>query len=238
MPPVQVEKSGKQGWGIRGRLPDHVNVKDLKGSLKMATTDILAWINLGATGLLALVTLWYATSTYLLLKESRTTTAAAIEQAEAAKRQADATEKSIDLLRQQIEEQAGLGRAMVIQGIDAAARNIVWWKSENISNMAAMRTVPQGVTFIPDRADLIIQHALRISLEAASEIDEAFHNLKLAATKLEALRTSNDVLQTMKREGSQFSTLLGNAEKKLISAKDRIMRSPVQNLAAKGAPES
>ena len=143
--------------------------------------DWPSWINVFLVFVLVVITAYYARKTADILEESR-------KSRQAAERQASAAEVSIRVLRQRLEEELGLSKTIVAAAIQAATRNIEYWKQANVYNLACTNALPRTINLLPVKYQSAIQHARRISVEASVELLGVFDNLRFAQTEIEILR--------------------------------------------------
>src|SRR5437016_5068061 len=122
--------------------------------LQSLATPISAY----STLILVFVTGYYAYKTSQILDESR-------KSRQAGERQASAAEESIRLLREQIEESAGLDKTIVASAMQTAIRNIEYWQNVNVYSMASTHRIPQNVQMSPGNAHSAVEHSRRISVE-------------------------------------------------------------------------
>lgn len=133
-----------------------------------------------ATIALVIVTGYYAYSTYKILGESQKTR-------EATERLANFSEEANKLLRQQIEESAGLGIRIIRSAIQTALQNIDYWRTANILDLANRNALPPKIALVPSDAEFALHHAGRISSDGYVELLKAFNNLRFAENELEVL---------------------------------------------------
>lgn len=137
------------------------------------------WIAV-ATVALVIVTGYYAFSTYKILGESQKTR-------EATERLATSSEQANILLRQQIEEAAGVGSKVVRSAIRTALQYIDYWKRANIPDLASRNALPSKIDLVPSDAEVALHHAGRISPDGNVELLKAFNNLRFAQNEIEVL---------------------------------------------------
>jgi hypothetical protein len=142
--------------------------------LERLATPISAY----STLILVFVTGYYAYKTSKILEESR-------RSRQAGERQASAAEESIRLLREQIEEKAGLDKTIVASAMQTAIRNIEYWQSANVYNMGATYSIPQNIQILPDNAHSAVEHSRRISVEGSGQLTSAFDHLRHAETEIQ-----------------------------------------------------
>ena len=187
----------------------------------------------------ALFTALYLIATVLIFREARKSADAAIEaarsgkeNAQAAKQSATAAEgsanaatQSLELMRQQMEEQADLGRSIVKTTVDTAAATIDHWRALKVPNLQVTR-LPNTDDLVPSRADSAVEHARRISQEAALKLSSAFDDLRNARRELETLRNTQH--PNLKAEAYQptcrnFESFLNSALEKLMSVRALVL---------------
>jgi hypothetical protein len=151
-------------------------------------------------GVLALITRHYASITNKILKESEKSRRAAELQASSSQAQATAAFESIALVRQQMEDQLGLGRSVIHTVIDSAISAIARWKSLPLTHVAKAPGFPPSDDLIPANATNAVEHARRISHEMASQLSSAFDELKSARSEIERIR----LLGNSRGVGSSF----------------------------------
>jgi alkanesulfonate monooxygenase SsuD/methylene tetrahydromethanopterin reductase-like flavin-dependent oxidoreductase (luciferase family) len=159
------------------------------------------WITAIAAAIAALATVAYFIATIFILRETRKSAEAAGDAMRAAKDNAQATKQSasaaqgsassaaesLTLMRQQIEEQADLGRSVVQTTVDTAVATVAHWRALSLPELVVSR-IPNTDDLVPSRADSAVEHARRISQEAAGKLSSAFDDLRNARRQLETLR--------------------------------------------------
>jgi len=138
------------------------------------------WIAV-ATVALVIVTGYYAFSTYKILGESQKTR-------DATERLANSSEQANKLLRQQIEEAAGLGKEIIRSAYQTASFNIKYWKAVNILDLATRNAIPLKIELVPPDAQSAVYHARRLSPDGAAHLSYAFDKLRIAQSEIEILR--------------------------------------------------
>ena len=179
-------------------------------------------------GALVWTTIRYARITAQILQESRKSreaaelqAKAAQSQASAAQAQATATHETLTLLKQQLEEQLGLGRGIVQSAVDSAVSAILYWKQRPLTHVAKAPGFPPSDNLVPTNAIAAVEHARRISPQAAQELSSAFDDLRNAVNEIERTR----LLSSAAREGfveetpSAAPAFLDSAFKKLQQVK-------------------
>jgi hypothetical protein len=161
------------------------------------------WITAIAALIAALATVAYLYTTILIFRQTKRSADAAADasqaardnatsakqSASAAQSSANAAFQSVHLMRQQIEEQADLGRSIVQTSIDTAIATIAHWRELNIPDLQVAR-IPTTDDLVPSRADSAVEHARRISPEVAGKLSSAFDDLRNARRELETLRNA------------------------------------------------
>jgi hypothetical protein len=146
-----------------------------------AVSALAAVANVLLVAVLVWVTWQYARSTDAILRES--------EKARlAAENQASAAQKSVDLLMSQLQEQLGLGRGVIQSTIESALTAIAYWKQRPLTSVAAAPGLPPSDNLIPANALAAVEHARRISPEAAQQLSSAFDDLRNAVNEIERVR--------------------------------------------------
>jgi len=150
-----------------------------------AATAVASAVNAVCVLVLARITGRYARSTAEILEESRKAravaerqAAAAQAQAAAAQAQANAAHESLAILRQQLEDQLGLGHGIVQSSIQSAVSAIQYWKSQPLNKLATVRGLPPTDGLVPVNASAAVEHARRISIEGAQHLSAAFDDLR------------------------------------------------------------
>jgi len=148
-----------------------------------------AVVNAVCVGVLVWITKRYAQSTAAILEESRKARAAAESQASAAR-------QSVEFLRQQFEEQLGLGRSVVQNAIDSAMSGVEYWKQRDLKSPPRAPGFPPTDTLIPSNAASAVEHARRISSELARLLSSAFDDLRNARYEIERMRATGSAKST------------------------------------------
>src|SRR5215469_375902 len=139
-------------------------------------------------GILVWTTIRYAHSTADILEESRKSRKAVELQAHASQSQASAAFESIALVRQQLDDQLGLGRGIIHSAIDSAVTAIDYWKKRPLANAAAASGFPPSDNLIPMNAAVAVEYARRIAQNVALELSSAFDDLRNAVNEIERVR--------------------------------------------------
>jgi hypothetical protein len=170
--------------------------------------DLSQVINAGAVVVLVIVTAIYTIKTHTI--------------ASAAKRQANAAESTLGELRKRISEQQEIGRMIVANATQSALARIVFWEKE-IVGLANRHALPSTVGLVPDQAGSALEHASRISKEAAENLRAAFDALTAAQVYIEVLRdgknTSGDFYE---RYSAEVRKHLATAKKEIGSAASKL----------------
>jgi hypothetical protein len=170
------------------------------------------------TATLVATTILYLRATNRILLESR-------KSREAAERQASAAQRSVDLLQRQFAEQLGLGRAIVQSAVESALSAISYWNQRPLTKAAAGPGFPPPDNLIPANADAAVEHARRISPEAAQELSSAFDDLRNAVSEIERIRLISSATRGMgylETTPSAAPVFLREASVKLQSVKARL----------------
>ncbi|MBI1955889.1 MAG: hypothetical protein HYS38_05800 [Acidobacteria bacterium] len=107
-----------------------------------------------------------------------------------AQRQAKAAEESLRELREQVKAQQEVGRMIVENAVQSAEAKIRFWQQARIHN----DWLPQTISLVPDQAGSALEHASRISKEAAAELCNAFDALTFAQINIEILRDAKSTV--------------------------------------------
>lgn len=164
--------------------------------------------------ILTVITACYAWLTRRLLKQAEAS-------ADAAKRSADAVEKTIAIMYQQHEEQAFLASATVANTILATEKAINYWKSEaarlsTAANPAALAQRDAELAKAVDLAQLQSPDCALFLVHVRNSLQAARHEIeKMQATPLE---------QHKKAAGNEAVKLLTTAGQKLDSASNALAR--------------
>lgn len=151
------------------------------GNHASAVEAITAVISAFLASALVVTTVIYAHITHRILEESRKARLAAEGQASAARR-------SVELLREQIEDQAGLGRSLVQTAMESAVSSIEYWKKQDIAGCARFGAMPPTDGLVPVKADSAVEHARRMNPEVAQHLSSAFDNLRMAKNEVESMK--------------------------------------------------
>lgn len=190
------------------------------------------WITAIAALVAALATTAYFIATLYIYRETKKSTYAATQAAQAAKDNASAAQKSagaaessanaafqsIHLMREQIEDQADLGKGIVQTTVDSATAAIDNWKNLNIRNLSASQ-IPDTDDLVPSRADSAVEHARRLSPAAAAKLSSAFDDLRNARRELTVVRSYS----AGRPLGQVFSQICDNFEGHLTRAFEKLM---------------
>lgn len=176
-----------------------------------------------ASLVVAIVLVWithkYMKLTKGILEETSKARAAGEESAKAARSSATAAFESIHLVRQQIEEQAGLGRIIVQAGVASALTAIKYWSEQNVQNLAPTKQLPPTDNLVLENARAIVDHAARMDSDAAQRLSSAFDDMKNARNEIESTR---EVEPSTARLTGVYGVASGNARKFLMSAHDKL----------------
>jgi hypothetical protein len=126
-------------------------------------------------------------------------------------------------MRQELEEQAGIGKLTVEYTIDSAVSVIHHLKHQGLGQWAVVRALPPTANLFPQKAGSAIDHAARISTNLATKLASAFDDLRMAFDQIERLR---NLVGTLGVDSGALSTtaiktdeLLTNALTKFMEAK-------------------
>jgi hypothetical protein len=150
--------------------------------------QIIEWVNAVSVAVLVVVTAYYAWTTKQILTESEKMRKAAEKQASSAEAQASAAFATLHHLQQQVEDLQGLGRSIVRTTIDSTVRSIEACRKLDIkANFAIAETFPSP-RLLPENAQIVLEHARRISDHCAILLTEAFDELREAENQIDILR--------------------------------------------------
>src|SRR5215472_17327574 len=142
---------------------------------------IAAVVNSLSVVILVAVTAYYAKKTADILEESRKARIASESQALAA-------QHSLDLLRAQLVDQLGIGRAVIESAIESAMSAISYWKQRPLTNVSKGPGLPPSGNLVPANALAAVEHARRFSPQAAQELSSAFDDLRSAVSEIERVK--------------------------------------------------
>jgi hypothetical protein len=149
------------------------------------------WITAIAALVAALATVGYFIATIYIFRETKKSADAAEKSAAAAEKSAEAANNSITLMRQQFDQQLGLGNFRVETTVDTAIAAI-----EAILQPQALRNinVPPNVTvlntLLEEQAPAAVSHAALMNQDVAKQLDSAFQLLRTATSDLHELLKS------------------------------------------------
>lgn len=126
--------------------------------------------------------------TQRILQETSKTRAAAEQSATAAQASANAAFETIHLMREQIEEAAGLGRTIVQTTIDSAVSATTYLLDHNLADWGVVRSMAPTENLFPQKAMSALDHAARIHPAGAVTLSSAFDDLKTCLAEIESLR--------------------------------------------------
>lgn len=186
----------------------------------MSTESVIAVftaINAVSVVVLSIITWHYARSTKRILEESRKARLASESQARAA-------QESLTVLRQQIEEQAGIASIAIQQTIQTALERIIFWEIQNVQDMVFNGEVPDTIGLVPSNHQSVIDHAMRISGDISLDLERGFEQLNRAENEI---RLMNDAPATSRPSvyNSHFSVFddhLNSARTHLERARERL----------------
>lgn len=181
------------------------------------------------TAILVHVTHRYVKLTKSILEETGKARLAAEQSARAAQDSAHAAFETIHLMREERAEAAGLGRTIAQTGITGAKEVIEFWRARDITRLAALKALPPTDNLIPSNVRAVVDHAARISGEAAKRISSAFTDMQAARDTIESIREIEigmaRSLGVYKEEVESASKFLDSAFGKLVDA-DLILSLP------------
>lgn len=164
----------------------------------MTPENVVAWsaavqafaaiVSLIVAGVLAFITYRYMKLTKGILAETTRARIAAEQSASATQASASAAFESIHLMREQIEEAAGLGKQIVQSTIDSAVNAITYWLHEDIAMWGVVRSLPATENLFPAKASSALDHAARISPEGAAMLSSAFDELRTCCAEIDRLK--------------------------------------------------
>ena len=189
---------------------------------------LLEWLNANspavqaiATVALVLITGYYAVTTHHFLKQARQSAEAAKAQADATQRQARAAENSIAFMKQQHDEQLRLPIPVVLAAIASTERLIEYWKGEAARRSHRIAD-PDDLGDSPIRAVLSQTRSLPAGCEKLFiDADAAMRAAKYALQKLQGAIGSEAYRNT---DSDQASAALVDAENYLASARVMVER--------------
>jgi hypothetical protein len=173
-------------------------------------------------GILVWTTIRYARSTADILEESRKSRKAVESQASASQAQAAAAFEGIALVRQQLEDQLGLGKSIIHIAIDSAVSAISYWKERPLTDVAKAPGLPPPDNLIPANAPAVVEHARRIAPQVTQELSSAFDDLRNARNEIERIRLlgkPRSGLGFLEQTASKAPEYLDSAFKKLQQVK-------------------
>jgi len=175
-------------------------------------------INALAVVVLVFVTAWYPKSTAQILEETRKTN-------QAVERQAEAAERQLRALREQMTRQAVSEKAMIANVMQTALSDIEYWQNANIPNLATSRQLPRHIDLVPVDAGIALLYASHVSRDAWQELQAAFTNLRYTRGELEILRDAHVT------DGSFFDVHIHRATEnlRLAAASLEAARNHLQN---------
>jgi len=145
------------------------------------------------TVVIAFATIAYVLLTRKLWQETK-------RSADAATKAAEAAHQSVQLTRQRIEEEAGLGKQIVGQAILATRLQIKYWtaQAENIQHPPHGNPDPTDLATSP--LEGAMDHARKVCEQCAEQLVYAIESLKRAKSELEK------TFQTAKKQTFPFAT--------------------------------
>lgn len=202
------------------------NASDWLSTHALAVQALASVVSVILAGVLVWTTIRYASSTANILEESRKSRKAIESQASASRAQASAAFQSIELVRQQLEDQLGIGRSVIHSAVDSAVSAISYWKERPVTDVAKALGLPPTDNLIPANASAAIEHARRIDPQVAQELSSAFDDLRNASHEIERIRL---LAKPMERLGfleqtpSKAPDYLDSAFKKLQAVKAKVL---------------
>jgi hypothetical protein len=170
------------------------------------------WVIAVATVANVLVTATYVLITRGLWQQTK-------KSADAATTSANAAQESVRLMRQQLDEQAGLGRSMVKTAVASAISATTSWRAQNIANLATTRSLPPTDDLVPADGRAVLYHAARIDPEAAELISSAFDDMGQARSKIESIRHAET---NVGRVAGLYDLARAETERYLDSANEKL----------------
>jgi hypothetical protein len=137
-------------------------------------TVIAVWVQAVVTVLLVGITAWYVHLTHKI--------------ASATARQADAAQKNIEMLADQLKVEAEAGITVVDKAIESTLRIMRFWETPGLPSLIASGTLPSNIRLVPRNADDALKDAHRISIGLATQLASAFTTLEFVELKLSAFR--------------------------------------------------
>jgi hypothetical protein len=164
------------------------------------------------------------------LAASQSQVKAAIKSADAATTSAYAAQESVGLMRQQFQEQAGLGHSVVQSAIESAISQITYWKAQPLSNLAKHRALPPTESLVPANALAAVDHARRIDQQAAQLVSSAFDDLRNARNEIDAMK---QVEPNLGHGTGFFDSTSRQAEQYLDTAFEKLQKAQATLLVAR-----
>jgi hypothetical protein len=147
------------------------------------------WITAIAALIAAIATVAYFFATYYILLETKKSAAAAEKSAAAADKSADAARESVALVRQEIEQQAGLGAFIVSTTIDTAINAIEqMMEPEPLLNPNVLGSLSLIRALLEKQAERSLNHAALSNKDAANQLSCAFDSLRTGLADYERFR--------------------------------------------------
>lgn len=141
-----------------------------------------AAVSLVVAGVLAYITYQYMKLTRGILDETSKARKANEDSARAAV-------DSVRLMRQQLEEQAGLGKFSVERTIDSVVNEIELILKIDLTRPDEVRSLPGTESLLPQQPEPAVSHAAKFSTKAAGELSKAFDDLRIGRSLLVDLTT-------------------------------------------------
>jgi hypothetical protein len=187
-----------------------------------AVQAFAAIVSLLVAAILAFLTYRYMRLTKGILDETSKARVATERSAAAAQESASATFQSLHLMRQQLEEQAGIGRLTVESTIDSAVSAIDHLKSQGLGQWVVVRALPPTANLFPQKAGAATDHAARISTPLAMKLSAAFDDLRMAFDQIERLR---NLVSTLGIDSVALSPTAVKTDEFLTSALKKFMEA-------------
>jgi len=134
---------------------------------------------------------WNALSDMVMILLTAAIAYAGWRQAVTAERQ-DETARNLLKLQQAIEDQqAGIGRQMVLSAIDSAITSIKYWNTLPLSEIKTATSLPDPRDLVPRDGSTVLHHARSISAAVGQFMSEGIDRLELARNEIERLKNAD-----------------------------------------------
>jgi hypothetical protein len=161
-----------------------------------------------------LLTLGLAITTALYLRATNRIHAESRKSREATERQAATAQLSVDLLKQQIEEQSGIGKLIVRDAVRSVRQTIEYWETQpGLIQLAGAHGLPPTDRVLPSNWMNALDHARRISPDGSASLSQVFENLKKMCDEVERTR------EVPRRQGAFMFPAASRAPEFLRSAR-------------------